>query len=148
MRGGLQYGLVKRANASLIGQGLIAANWRSLHARYNDELPPLDDDLVLGYELPAELPKLQPSAIYSCTACFQYQACEYTEWHGSGAQTFTLALQDRIARHRPEIRTRYDGGLGRSVSDGQLVAEFPWGINDAAPEALDPYHLTTNERNP
>lgn len=138
VRGGLQYGLVRRATADLVGQALIEANHWSLVARNGDTMPEW-----VQYHLPTDVPKIRPEAIYSCVRCYAYQACEMPSWETSGVDAYLTALERRIERSNPGIRQAWEDreAIGPDV--------FPWGINGAGNEALAPYALpdTTDERN-
>jgi hypothetical protein len=119
VRGGLQYGLVKRATAGLVGQALIEANHYSLLARYGDAMP----EGMIAYELPADVlaVRLKSEAIYGCLRCYDYQACEFEGWDTSAARAYTSALTRRIERSHPDFGARCSADTtGRS--------EFPWGI--------------------
>lgn len=119
VRGGLQYGLVRRASADLVGQALLWANHRSLWARYGDTMPTSVD-----YHLYAEVPQLRAPVIYGCTACFEYQACEFEGWDASPAHHYTSTLLARIERRYPLLKARWEAG--------PRGEEFPWGIDDPA----------------
>jgi len=131
VRGGLQYGLVKRATAGLIGQALIETNHWSLCARYvGDQMPAP----MTGYHLPDTIGKLTPEAIVGCIQCFEYQACEFEDWTHSAAYRFTQALLQRIERSNPGIMERY-----RTVGTEARRAAYPWGIEGVGIEAFAPY---------
>jgi hypothetical protein len=85
---------VRPENASVIGQMLAAENARSLRYRYDDDA---DDDMVAewadaGYAYRRHHRKLTAHEGMGAIACYEYQACEAPEWHGSEAQQFCREL--------------------------------------------------------
>lgn len=94
-----------RENAQLVGQMLLAENYRSVNHRYNE-----------NEEVPAYVHKhakpLSPVVVLKALACYEHQACEGAEWRTSQAKAFCNALRKCCIEALPG----YD--------------EAPWGIKD------------------
>lgn len=119
--GCVQFGVIQPGmdGCSILGQHLIHENLRSLHARYRDELPDLED--VEYTFTPHEVP-LDPRGLRIAIRCWMYQTSEYRE---CDAQLGWLTLE-QLSNTLLDI-----AGLGDH--DGQATRDWEnsWHSDDA-----------------
>lgn len=94
-----RYRVAMRGTEEHIGQMLLDANAASLGALYGD-----DDAFVYTYRRP-EFTDWEPVELLGILNCFEYQACEVTDWDTSEAYRFCCALRRRIEGLLPGAHT-------------------------------------------
>ncbi len=88
-----------------VGCMLVAENRRSVNARYReDEL----EDIYEFDEMPGDI---TPAAGLSILACYEYQACEASDWEDTEAHAFCRQLQNALVGNLPGYK------------------ETPWDVN-------------------
>jgi hypothetical protein len=89
--------------ASHLGQILIDANVRSIHARYPDtieggQMPgPIEPYWEQPYVYADPGIRLSPAEAFKAISCFIYQACEFETWWASEASQILDSLHYRVA---------------------------------------------------
>jgi hypothetical protein len=89
--------------AAQVAVDLYVANAKALADRYGDAID-MDDATTLS---PADAMRLQRSPNYrgggalKQIACYEYQACEWREFDGSGAQRACETARDKLIRALP-----------------------------------------------
>ena len=99
---------VTSENAETWGATLLAENRASVNHRYDE------DEIEAPYVFTEYAGRINPVAILSALACYEYQSCEHPGWKTSEAHDFCQALTRKMIRMLPG----YDAA--------------PWEITDAA----------------
>lgn len=74
-------------SADVVGQILLAENYRSVNYRYDEE----EIDTLYHYRKPRIV--ADPVQVLKAIRCLEYQSCEHPEWEQSEAWAFLQALQ-------------------------------------------------------
>ncbi len=95
-RHGYRFTRCDETTADSIGRELIAANVRSLTARYSDGLT-MCGYLPDGYTW-RKVSRMQatPQRAMGAVNCYRYQACEFDGWRGSFADELSQRCLDRL----------------------------------------------------
>lgn len=83
---------VTRENAETWGATLLAENRASVNYRYEE------DEIEAPYIFTEYTGRINPVAILSALACYEYQACEHPGWAASEAHSFCDALRHHMIR--------------------------------------------------
>lgn len=136
VQAGIAYDLIEPGEADAVGECLLAANLRSLAARYGDpeEHEPYRHEDVGG---------TQPVVVLKAIRCLAYQSCEFPEWEGSDAKLYLDELEAAVLAALPE-RLRALGpagwGHGSLVPAVYLSAEYDeaegWELRRPAAEGV------------
>jgi hypothetical protein len=125
---------VSQLTPDAIGHLLWDTNYRSVNARYGEEIPTppyqhapqqsILGDMGAGYGLLGTVAELvrQPCFVYKQLRCYSYQSCECEDWEQSEAAGLMGALETVVL-----------AGLGLSpeeVCRQEAYDEAPWGIED------------------
>jgi len=86
---------VTSGNAEQWGAALLAENRASVNHRY------AEDEIEAPYTFTEYSGQLNPVAILSAIACYEYQSCEHPGWEASEAHCFCAALRHRMIRMLP-----------------------------------------------
>lgn len=96
--GGTPHG--HRLDPDMAAAMLAQENLRSIRRRYGDDEPSRHDcPQVVPHRAPRDMPTLVEAL--KAIACYEYQACETTDWEDSEAYAFCRALQDRLCARLP-----------------------------------------------
>jgi hypothetical protein len=86
---------VTSENAEQWGAVLLAENRASVNHRYDE------DEIEAPYALTEYSGQVDPVAVLSAIACYEYQSCEHPGWKRSEARAFCEALRNKMVRMVP-----------------------------------------------